>query len=122
MRIVFDSPPPNSRETEQSTATRGESAVHPNNGATPHAFARTADADYFKAMGIPLLRGRWFEQSDWTSPNKVAVIDELFARKRFPNGDAVGQVLDLLALMPGRLFDAPGHGGGESQLDLHRTV
>ncbi len=67
----------------------------PDNGATPHAFARTADADYFKAMGIPLRQGRWFEASDWTSPNKVALIDELFAKKRFPNGDAVGQVLDL---------------------------
>ena len=67
----------------------------PNNGATPHAFARTADSDYFKAMGIPLKQGRWFEASDWSSPNKVALIDELFAKKRFPNGDAVGQVLDL---------------------------
>jgi putative ABC transport system permease protein len=65
------------------------------NGATPHAFARTADADYFKAMGIPLKQGRWFESTDWNNPNKVAVIDELFAKKRFPNGDAVGQVLDL---------------------------
>jgi len=68
---------------------------HPNNGATPHAFMRTADADYFKAMGIPLRQGRTFERSDWTSANRVAVIDELFARKRFPNGDAIGQVLDL---------------------------
>ena len=70
-------------------------AGRPNNGATPHAFARTADADYFKAMGIPLKQGRWFEASDWNNPNKVAVIDELFAKKRFPNGDAIGQVLDL---------------------------
>jgi len=67
----------------------------PGNDATPHAFARTADSDYFKAMGIPLKQGRWFEASDWSSPNKVALIDELFAKKRFPNGDAVGQVLDL---------------------------
>ncbi len=63
--------------------------------ATPHAFARTADAGYFKAMGIPLKQGRAFEASDWSSPNKVAVIDELFARKQFPRGDAIGKVLDL---------------------------
>jgi predicted permease len=68
---------------------------HPDLGAKPHAFARTADADYFKAMGIPLKQGRWFEAADWNRPNKVAVIDELFAKKRFPNGDAIGQVLDL---------------------------
>jgi predicted permease len=74
-------------------------AGRPNDGAAPHAFARTADEDYFKAMGIPLLRGRTFTREDWTSKNQVAIVDELFAHKRFPNGDAVGQILD---------FDRPG--------------
>jgi len=50
-------------------------------------------------MGIPLLRGRTFTREDWTSKNQVAIVDELFAHKRFPNGDAVGQILD---------FDRPG--------------
>ena len=67
----------------------------PNNGATPHAFVRTVDADFFKAMGIPLLRGRTFTRADWTSKDQVAVVDALFAHKRFPNGDALGQILDL---------------------------
>jgi len=65
------------------------------NDATPHAFQRTVDDGYFKAMGIPLRQGRTFERADWSSANKVAVIDELFAKKRFPNGDAIGHVLDL---------------------------
>ncbi|MGA9341868.1 MAG: FtsX-like permease family protein, partial [Rhodanobacteraceae bacterium] len=64
-------------------------------GASPHAYVRTVDAGYFKAMGIPLLRGRTFSSSDWNSKGKVAVVDALFAQKRFPNGDALGQVLDL---------------------------
>ncbi|MEO7324075.1 MAG: ABC transporter permease [Dokdonella sp.] len=68
---------------------------HPNNGATPHAYVRTVDADYFKAMGIGLQRGRTFNADDWNSANKVALIDTLFSHKRFPNGDAIGQVLDL---------------------------
>jgi len=70
-------------------------AGQPRDTGTPHATARTIDADYFKAMGIPLLRGRTFAASDWNSPQRVAIIDDLFARKRFPNGDAIGQVLDL---------------------------
>lgn len=81
-----------------SNAINGSSYAlvgHPGNGATPHAFARTVDEDFFKAMGIPLLRGRTFTRADWTSKNQVAVIDALFAHKRFPNGDAIGQVLDL---------------------------
>jgi len=88
---LADAPPISDNNAGSSYRIDGR----PSNGATPHAFARTADADYFKAMGIPLRQGRWFEASDWSSPNKVAVIDELFAKKRFPNGDAVGQVLDL---------------------------
>ena len=67
----------------------------PNDVATPHAFARTVDADFFKAMGIALLRGRTFTPADWNSQNKVAIVDELFARKHFPDGDALGQVLEL---------------------------
>ena len=67
----------------------------PNNGARPHAFVRSVDEGYFKAMGIPLRNGRTFERGDWNSANKVAVVDELFARKRFPNGDAVGQTLEI---------------------------
>lgn len=67
----------------------------PSDLGTPHAHARTVDADYFKAMGIPLLHGRTFTDADWNSPQKVAIIDELFARKRFPAGDALGQILDL---------------------------
>ena len=57
--------------------------------AAPAEYQKQVDS-YFKAMSIPLIRGRTFEPSDWTSKNKVAVIDELFAKKRFPNGDAVG--------------------------------
>ncbi|HEY0229625.1 MAG TPA: ABC transporter permease [Dokdonella sp.] len=74
-------------------------AGRPNEGAAPHAFARTVDEDYFKAMSIPLLLGRTFTQADWNSRNQVAIVDELFAHKRFPSGDAVGQILD---------FDRPG--------------
>lgn len=67
----------------------------PADTGAPHALARTVDADYFKAMGIAQLRGRTFTDADWSSPQQVAIIDDLFARKRFPNGDPIGQILDL---------------------------
>ncbi|MEO7063767.1 MAG: ABC transporter permease [Dokdonella sp.] len=81
-----------------SDAVNGSSYTivgHPANGAAPHAFVRTVDTDYFKAMGIPLLRGRPFTSADWTSKDQVAIVDELFAHKRFPNGDALGQIINL---------------------------
>jgi predicted permease len=49
--------------------------------------------DYFKTLGIPLLRGRWFDSRDSADSPRVAVISENMARKYFPNEDPVGQKL-----------------------------
>jgi predicted permease len=46
---------------------------------------------YLAAMGIPLKRGRFFEQQDDERSPPVAVIDEAFARKYFPNADPIGR-------------------------------
>ena len=50
-------------------------------------------ADYFNTVGLPVLRGRAFnvaEAMHQTSP-KVAIIDEVLAKKLWPDGDALGQ-------------------------------
>ncbi len=57
----------------------------------PHGYARSVDEDYFKTMGIPLLEGRLFLPSDIRGSEQVLVVDEIFARKHFPNESAVGQ-------------------------------
>ncbi len=49
-----------------------------------------ADAEYFKAMGIPLLEGRLFDQRDTPESPSVVVINETVARQHFPEGGAVG--------------------------------
>ncbi len=54
-----------------------------------------ASEEYFRTLGIPLIRGRMFgEQDDWNSPH-VAVISETLARQRWPNQDPIGQVIDF---------------------------
>ena len=50
-----------------------------------------AEPGYLAAMGIPLKRGRFFERQDDERSPPVAVIDEAFARKYFPNADPVGR-------------------------------
>jgi predicted permease len=52
--------------------------------------------DYFKTMGIPLLRGRPFSTQDAGSRNQVAIIDQAAADKLWPGGDAVGKHVRLL--------------------------
>jgi predicted permease len=55
---------------------------------------RAATTDYFPTMGIPLVTGRFFSNHD-TRPNaqRVAVIDEKFAQRFWPNEDPVGERL-----------------------------
>jgi predicted permease len=70
--------------------------VKPVTAAEGRAFDATLNsvgADYFKTVGLALLRGRGFnvaEAMHETSP-KVAIIDEVLAKKLWPDGDALGQ-------------------------------
>jgi predicted permease len=49
-------------------------------------------ADYFSTVGLPVVRGRVFNESEATQPGpKVAIIDEVLAKKLWPDGEALGQ-------------------------------
>jgi putative ABC transport system permease protein len=48
---------------------------------------------YFAAMRIPLRQGRLLDARDAPGAPRVAVVNESFARRRFPKGDAIGQRL-----------------------------
>jgi predicted permease len=55
---------------------------------------RAVTTDYFQTMRIPLIQGRFFELLDMPGKAEpVAIIDEKFARRFWPNGDAVGKHL-----------------------------
>ena len=59
--------------------------------ATPRAELRTADPDYFRAAGIPLLQGRFFETTDGPASGKVVIINQAFADRLFRSEDPVGR-------------------------------
>jgi predicted permease len=49
-------------------------------------------ADYFSTVGLPVVRGRAFSEAEATQPGpKVAIIDQVLAKKLWPEGDALGQ-------------------------------
>lgn len=62
-------------------------------GQSLDAVVRAADPGYFRAMDIPLLRGRFFTAGERLENAKSAIISESMARKFFPNEDALGQAL-----------------------------
>jgi predicted permease len=51
----------------------------------------TVGSDYFKTMGISLLRGRDFNDRDTTSTPGVIIVNETLARRVSPDGNAVGK-------------------------------
>jgi predicted permease len=53
---------------------------------------RACTPDYFRTMGVPLLQGRFFSDFDMM-PNAepVVIVDEKFAHRFWPNGDAIGK-------------------------------
>lgn len=55
--------------------------------------ARTISPQYFAAMGIPLIAGRAFADSDQTGAPNVAIVNEYLARQLFPNRSPLGEKL-----------------------------
>jgi putative ABC transport system permease protein len=80
--------------------------------ALPKGTPETADfvsvsPAYFHVMGIPLLRGRAFNEQDAASAPLVTIISETLARRFFANEDPIGKQL---------VFNFPPHPGVPRQI------
>jgi len=51
--------------------------------------------DYFKAMGIPLLRGRLFTQGDAAGTHLVTIVSQTLAARFFPGTDPIGRRINI---------------------------
>ena len=68
------------------------------------------EPEYLKAMGTPLKRGRFLAEQDNEHSPPVVVIDEIFARKYFPNEDPIGKRLNLAIVdMQPMIVGVAGH-------------
>ena len=72
-------------------AGSGTFLIDNNPAKTGNAEYRVATSRYFAAMGIPILRGRTFDDSDLPNRPHVAVISQTMAQKYWPNEDPIGQ-------------------------------
>ncbi|HEX8143168.1 MAG TPA: ABC transporter permease [Pyrinomonadaceae bacterium] len=78
--------------SETSFAIEGRPPAEP--GKRPMTVIYITTPDYLRAMGIRLLRGRFFTPQDTQTSPLVAVIDEEFARLHFPNEDPIGKYIE----------------------------
>ena len=70
-------------------------------GQGPHADIRNVNHDYFRAMRIPLRKGRHFTEAEVRDNAKVVLISEVLAQRFFPGEDPLGQRLSLGSLSQG---------------------
>jgi putative ABC transport system permease protein len=76
-----------------SVAFTVEGQPDPGPGARPRAGARMITPDYIRTMGIPLIKGRLFNDQDGLDAPRVMLINETLARRFFPGQDPIGKRL-----------------------------
>ena len=62
-------------------------------GNEPVAAIRVVTPEFFRALDVPVLRGRAFGDGDRLGAEKVAVVIQSWARREFPGQDPIGQRL-----------------------------
>jgi putative ABC transport system permease protein len=60
-----------------------------------NAELRIVSPNYFRAMGIPLKKGRAFTEQDTKDTQKVVIVNEAFAQRYWPNEDALGKRIEV---------------------------
>ncbi len=83
-----------------------ETHPKPGPGEAPLTQVRVIRPNYFRTMGIPLIRGRDLTENDGDPSHPIFIINESLARKYWHNEDPIGQriTVDMTAKpMPGEV-------------------
>jgi putative ABC transport system permease protein len=95
----------------------------PEKGKEPSAFSNRVTPEYFSTVGIPLLRGRNFNDQDGPDAPLVAVVSRSLASHHYGNQDPVGKTLQLTNGddMDGKQVTINGVVGDAKQLGVRDT-
>jgi predicted permease len=86
-------------------------------GLAFEAAWNSVGADYFATVGLPVVRGRAFTEAEATQPGpKVAIIDEVLAKKLWPDGDALGQRIQYAGRNAPSAQGGGAHAGGSADV------
>ncbi len=89
LAAISDSLPPDREGNADSFQIEGR--VLAAGEMNPVISAVTASSDFFSTLRIPLLHGRFFTDHDRQGTAPVAIVSEGFARRFFPNQEAIGK-------------------------------
>jgi putative ABC transport system permease protein len=62
---------------------------------------RSITPSFFQTLGIPLMDGRDFDESDLATHRRVVIVDESLAKQMWPNQSAVGKELNVETIQEG---------------------
>lgn len=100
-----------SKEVQRAgvSAPAGTKPATPEAGRAFNAPWNAVGASYFDAMGVRLLRGRRFTTAETFGPGAppVAILDEVLARRLWPDEDALGQRIQWAPDQRGQQSDTP---------------
>jgi putative ABC transport system permease protein len=65
----------------------------PRAGDESQAQHHTVDDRYFRALGVPLVKGRFFDARDTTDAPGVVIVNDVLARRQWPGEEPIGQSL-----------------------------
>jgi putative ABC transport system permease protein len=60
-----------------------------------YVYFNFVSPDYFRTIGMPVVRGRDFGSTDGSSSTRVAIVNEALERRFFPNQDAIGRRITI---------------------------
>ena len=84
---------------------------------------RITGPDYFETMGIPLLQGRTFKETDKLDSLPVVIVNERFAQKFFPGANAIGKRIQpgwSVDDKPGKVREIVGVVGNVKHMSLQK--
>jgi putative ABC transport system permease protein len=87
---ISDTLPPNIQAEQDTFSIAGQQWT---DQAFPSTTLPRVSAEYFRALGVPLLRGRYFNDHDTPDSQPVVIINQALAQRYFPNADPIGQKL-----------------------------
>jgi predicted permease len=74
---------------------RSQSVVLPGEQIPRNIKCNAVGSDYFQTMGTRILKGRGFSSQDIASSAKVILVNQTFARRFWPGGEPLGQMLRI---------------------------
>jgi predicted permease len=76
-----------------TTGVYPEGQAEPRAEEMPYAIYASVSPDYFAAMGIPMVGGRKFAESDTAKSPRIAIVNETLAQRFWPGQNAIGKRL-----------------------------